>query len=201
MTRLIIFLLICVLGCSGNKITTPTQQPTLTTKPLVVIENSPPRKDLPESWIEIKGDNWSYGLSPEFLSTKDYASDIRAQHISIDKEITVTYRIHLTELSIVEQFVEENFIKTLKRNDKKIIATAKNNTNPNFPILLVHSIYVSEHAINNGGELNKWFDASLDFFMQKNNQVYHFSCSGESQKLKENSHICFQIVDTFKANK
>jgi hypothetical protein len=178
---------LCLAGCGDPKMEPKVPDP-------IVHPTTPHRSDLPMNWFEVSRDNWSYGLPFGFDPVKvNPQFGILSQHHSAARQIDVNFTTHRTDVDDLRQYVITNFIMLSMIQGKTVIATAESAKNPSQVILAVQLIYPVARLSDKTGTL---YESSLDFFTLKEKTVYHMSCFGEASVLKNNSDVCFKVVDS-----
>lgn len=157
------------------------------------------RRDLPINWFEVTQDNWSYGLPTGFDAVKlSPKFGLLAQHHSVVRQMDISFTIHPTEMKDVHQYVLADFIMPSIIGGKQVIATAESRTKDNKAVLAVQllsdGMNLSEERIRN----KAFYDGSLEFFILEDGKVYHMSCFAEAMTLKNNSEICFKVIDSLR---
>lgn len=172
--------------------TTVTVDPPIPVAPLVVT-----RTDLPVNWFEVKQDNWSYGLPIGFdrvpividRITSGLSNVTLVQHNSVSKGISINFSTHTTFMDL-KAYVA-SFVSNVNANKGLVLDTAQS-VNAEQPIIAVHSLHNITGVVAGVTPVQ----ASLDFFLQKDDTVYQMSCFGEGMKLKVESETCFEVVST-----
>jgi hypothetical protein len=172
-----------VIGCGTNNAKNPT----------VVSEKVWPDPDqLPPNWFAVKGDGvWSYGLPVEFTSTHNRTNSnnvwndrpILAEHTSASKHITIRLSKELSK--------QANTVMDSVFADPQVIVISKKHK-LSMHLGIINAIYYIKAGIS------EYYDY-LEFFVQKNSDVYRLSCYSERGfSLTQNSSTCFDVIDTLR---
>jgi hypothetical protein len=183
-------LLMCcaMVGCASHA-TPPPDPPTVeVVKPA---PDAPPvevkRTDLPPNWVEVKGDTWSYGLPADFNPIATGGN--LAAHKSVSQDVSITLETDTTNNHDLVGYVSIWAAAMSLASGKEVIHTAQK-VSDEITILAVQLLWTT--GIDQ-------YASSLDFFTEKNNVVYHVSCSSDdAAKLKASGQTCFDIMDTFR---
>lgn len=165
-----------LLNCNNNHgLVTPPTNPT------VVVD--PPRTDLPATWVEVSGKLWSYGVPKDFDQiTSGLAKGIVTQQHSVTRGLTINLSGEFSDQDL-HDFILHSFMP----NKGIMVLQIVEKTDAPLPIVAIHSLILPQQTAG-----------ALDFFVKKDNTVYHLSCFGEDKQVKAQSEVCFNIVDTLR---
>lgn len=144
------------------------------------IPASSKRTDLPLKWTEVTQQDWSYGIPEEFSRVNSTVLPVLVQHYSSLEKITINFATHTTK-SDLHEYILDAFI--LPRSGQ--VVAIKENDRAVRPIVAVQSVSSDT-------------EMALDFFVQKNNTIYHMSCFGNNIALETNFETCFNVINTLR---
>lgn len=160
--------------------------PVLSDAGSVVIIPDTGRKDLPSSFVEVRLDDWSFGVPNDFVSLPLDGGNTLAVNQSSSRGLSVSFEKTPTTMTDLHQYVLIDFV-LLQMSKGAEILQERTRTADNVETVAVQVLQPKTTSPQ---------ISSLDFFRQNGKMIYHLSCYGDATALQSGSDICFQIENT-----